>query len=592
MRLIPFRPSIALISIFGLFALRDEALADITAKDSPPRPPTVLPVTVEVTRGGEVIISLRTVGVPPRGTRFLIRTAPKKGEVRLVSERVPRVIYRHSGVGETDEFSYAAQAPGSGVSAAATVRVLIFDPPPKLSAPSILDFGVFTAGESVSRELLIRNSGGGRLVGQISAPPEFRLPENAALDLGPSEVKIFELKLIWPKTGHYSATLGIETQLGRHPVSVVGYPVAPFEVTPAEVNMSYSDGKRTAELRLKSNLSVAGFFEVQGGGDWGLSNLIELGPGAERILQLSARKTNLGAQSGEITIRRAGFSQILRVKAEPVPALLALEPKSRLDLGAIVEGVSHNFLFTLSNSGGEGSFVRITSPSDIYIPQAREPFYLEPGQTAEIIGTIKPTRIGPITREVTVVMGGQNRTLALRADVRPPDTTPSSSSHSPPLFLPPTTPPIIRSITQSFEQIDTAEAVPLPRVGTPRLIERKGRRAIVEWPHFPEAEAYALERLLISIKDGGLNMEWVPFLKAKISQNGPSVRANLIDLPEFGWVLLRARAFKNGEPFGEPSADLRFLMPRPTFPWLWVILLLCVAGGLFWRATRRNRTQA
>lgn len=577
----------------GLFLAGGEAFADLQTQETVPPPPAVVPLSVAVERGSEAVIRLRTVGTPPRGTRFLIRKGPRNGELRVLKRGDARVVYRHNGgEGGLDEFTYAAQAPGTGVSAAARVRVLVVDPPPALSAPLLVDFGEFAAGESPSRELVIQNAGAGRLAGRVSAPPEITVTGGEVFDLGPAEVKILGLRLSRPKAGHYSATVGIETQLGRHPVPVVAEPFAPFDVSPAELRIAYANGARKGGLRLKSNLPAAGFVEAQGGGAWGLPEMIEIAPGAELELALSPAGDNPGPASGEITFRRGAFERTVRVSAEAVPPLLAVEPDTVLDLGSIDAGVPAGFSFSVSNRGGEEGFVKIVRHAELDIPLAREPFPLAPGGKARVTGSITARRSGPLTRDIIVSMGGQSRRLAVRADARLPKAA-AEPARPPAYFLPPEPPPSPVPAYDSGSETAPSwpEALSGPRAAAPRLIERKGRRAVVEWDHFPGADAYNLEQLFLSIREGGLHMEWVPLRTAKITTSGPAARAELADLPDYGWVMLRVRAFKGGEPAAEPSEDLRFLIPRPAFPWGWAAGLAALAGGGVWLLIRRRLAQ-
>lgn len=191
---------------------------------------------MEVVRGGHVEIPLQARGQLGKNIRFLLREPPVHGTLgplRQTGRDSAAVIYTHRAEDGpvADRFSYAVQAPGTAVSAAALVEVHVLDDPPRpvfVTAPATagehdagtnrvsrgkeegdlhgndedgeddggleVDFGNVPAGSGEARrELWVENRGGGTAVGVLELPPPWTVAGAAGFRLGRDERQAFTL---------------------------------------------------------------------------------------------------------------------------------------------------------------------------------------------------------------------------------------------------------------------------------------------------------------------------------------------------------------------------------------------------------------
>ncbi len=120
-----------------------------------------------------------------------------------------------------DAFTFAAQAPGTAVSAAETVEIEIADAAPAAtpplsgvpdlaSRPSELDFGAVPAGHSTSVTLTLENRGGGLANGRLDPPEPWTVDGDASYSLGQGAKQTFRFVFAPPKEGAFAETLHVD----------------------------------------------------------------------------------------------------------------------------------------------------------------------------------------------------------------------------------------------------------------------------------------------------------------------------------------------------------------------------------------------
>ncbi|MBE7213078.1 MAG: hypothetical protein INR65_18860 [Gluconacetobacter diazotrophicus] len=187
--------------------------------------------TVRLQPGGTAEIVLRATGALGKPIGFLLRTRPVHGTFADVPRRLDRdsvvVTYVHraaDGPGR-DEFTFAAQAPGTAVSAAETVDIEIAGAPvedpapagvPDLAArPSELDFGAVENGDSSGLTLTVENRGDGLAVGQLDPPLPWSVDGDAGYHLARGARQTFRLVFRPRAEGAFAETLRVDAGNGK-----------------------------------------------------------------------------------------------------------------------------------------------------------------------------------------------------------------------------------------------------------------------------------------------------------------------------------------------------------------------------------------
>lgn len=216
-------------------------------------PPTPVDATVRLDLGGHAEIVLRATGALGHTVEFLLRAAPVHGAFEGAPRRLDRdrvaVTYVHraaDGPGH-DGFTFAAQAPGTPVSAAGTVDIEVADTaPPSLSVPTNapdlaatpadLDFGAVETGRSTGVTLTLENRGGGLAAGQLDPPAPWAVDGDAVYRLGPGARQAFRVVFRPAGEGSFAETLRVEVQGGGRTtgcvVRLVGTGLAAAPVRP------------------------------------------------------------------------------------------------------------------------------------------------------------------------------------------------------------------------------------------------------------------------------------------------------------------------------------------------------------------------
>ncbi len=198
---------------------------------------------IAVDQGGSVELTLRARGQIGKWIDFAIRTQPEHGsvgELRQVNRDSATITYTHraaDGPG-TDSFAFVVHAPGSEVSAPATVNVTIRDTPPAIVAnPAELDFGAVKVGDTSGADLTLQNSGGGEAIGRLDLPRPWVVEGSADYRLARGQQQTFHV-LFAPQTGRsFSETLPLPSLAGP-PTHLLGTGLG----RPGEAELAASTG--------------------------------------------------------------------------------------------------------------------------------------------------------------------------------------------------------------------------------------------------------------------------------------------------------------------------------------------------------------
>ena len=160
------------------------------------RPPVGETISVEVTRGGRTIITLKAYEgrSNPLAYEIVRERPPEHGRLVEFRQADPNrqgfasIIYEHSDdeTSYEDGFAFRARAIGGGVSSPIRVRIRIIDQPPRLAAPSRIDFSA-VAGESDFRVIGLTNTGGAVLEGRLVPEEPFYVEGDGRFRLGRGE---------------------------------------------------------------------------------------------------------------------------------------------------------------------------------------------------------------------------------------------------------------------------------------------------------------------------------------------------------------------------------------------------------------------
>ena len=155
-------------------------------------PPVGDDLSVEVMRGGSVVITLKAYEGRNNPLAYEITGKPKHGKLsgfRQADENrqgFASVVYTHGDdeASHSDEFAFRARAvSGGGASRPIKIGVRVIDQPPRLATSQQLDFAAI-AGESDVQVIGITNAGGAILEGRLEPAEPFFVEGDGGFHLG------------------------------------------------------------------------------------------------------------------------------------------------------------------------------------------------------------------------------------------------------------------------------------------------------------------------------------------------------------------------------------------------------------------------
>lgn len=253
-------------------------------------------LSVEVMRGGRAAITLKAYEGRNNPLAYEIVRQPEHGRLIDFRQADPNrqgfasIIYQHndSETSYEDAFAFKARAEGGGVSSPIAVKIRIIDQPPRLAAPSRIEFSA-VAGESDFRVIGLTNAGGAVLEGRLAPEEPFYVEGDGRFRLGRGE--------------------SVDLSIGFSPKSVEA--VRPQKITPsradpggvivlaAEAKVPFA--AEGSPLEVQPDGSRAGFIVVTNFCSYPLNLSLQLKP--EGVAELLPGRKIAAGGTAEIPVR-------------------------------------------------------------------------------------------------------------------------------------------------------------------------------------------------------------------------------------------------------------------------------------------------
>lgn len=580
--------------VFGLFAL--SAGAGL-AKDPPPLPPPPMAQAENISmyRGQTIEIPLRTSGRAPGQLKFLIRSQPTQGTlggIRIIDRKNAVITYTHdddAGPG-TDRFLFAAQAPDSAVSAAAPISILITEQPPALTTSSSVDFGTVLLGESAEEEITIRNTGGGQLTGEITAPPPWSVAGSKNYSLSRGEEATVRLKFSPTEELTFNGRLSFSSD-ERTWVLLAGQGREAVSVTPRqawELSGTPDSQERTLEVRLKNQTEEERSTEFLLPFQLEKVPTVTLGPGEEKKIILRARPDQKDGLETTATVRTGQYDLKIPLTIFALPASLHIEPAGPVDFGTVATGRRAKRTIQIRNDGGLDARLSINAPREILVVPDPNASVLAPGEMKSFDLTYEAAQGGAWTGQLAIRANAGTPTqlpLVAHPASQPslvqlrPATEPEEKKE--PLAAPPTAP--------LLQAADAPPGNAIPPIQAVTLLGATQDTVRISWKK-PASNAigYRVEQRVLDLSTGQLKVLWSPWKNTSLQTDDQGiVEGSLSGLLPGQVIFIRILTIDELGKRSAPSPLIRLSsVPRKPWPaWVWVLplLLLGAAGWLLWR---------
>ena len=197
-------------------------------------PATAVPARTRVALDGSVEIVLEANGGEGKNVDFILRDEPTHGALagppRQLTRNTAVVTYVHRAEegAAPDGFTFAVQARGGKVSAAAPVVITVADAAPELAAsPAELDFGAVNVGETSHADLTLENRGGGVAAGRLSAPIPWEVDGSPDYHLARGERATFRIVFRPNRGDAFVEAWRFAGENGRATVRLIGTGLGP-----------------------------------------------------------------------------------------------------------------------------------------------------------------------------------------------------------------------------------------------------------------------------------------------------------------------------------------------------------------------------
>ena len=384
---------LAFLSAFLLFTLPGafRAFAGApkkTEKEEIVRPSFAESISATVERGGKTVITLRAKAAG-RETKYLIRTEPAHGhlgELRVSETGTATIEYFNSseGTNATDFFTYAVQNFGACVSARATVNVAVVESPPKIIAPSDMNFGLVAVGGTVRKTIVLRNAGGTPYTASPQLPSPWSLEEEGLFVLLPGQSR--ELTVLFTPDSERSHT-GELFFKGPPAISVGlrGEGVTIFDVQPWCLSVEprpVGSMERIADLLVTNKTDSALAVEIQVPERLEKIPMLALGPHEKKTVAVRADPRCPQGGRAEIRVSARGATSILEALVTPLPAHVICEQGETICLGRTPDSGPLQAMLEFRNDGGMDALMSLKTPP--WLAANPDRFLLEPGKSKKI----------------------------------------------------------------------------------------------------------------------------------------------------------------------------------------------------------------
>ena len=401
------RRYLVLLTLFASASIQAEP------KDPPLVPPPMAqPQSLSVFRGDNIEVPLRAQGRAPSQLKFLIRSSPSKGrlgEIRLTGPKSAEVTYFHDGTSEgSDAFTFAVQAIDSPVSAAAPITINVSEEPPTLSVIKSVDFGTMEVGTTREEEIVLRNSGGGELEGQMEVPPPWSIVGSKDYRLGRKQEGTVRIVCAPSQPEEYAGKL-VFSHDARVAVDLTVNATSPFELSPArEIELASQDGRtlRSADVAIRNRTTRDRTLRITVPAELVAPSPVMIPAGGEQRITLQTRPGALGVAETAITLESEGFKQNLPVRIFAVPPSLHIEPREGLDFGKIETRKRYRGFLRVKNEGGSAARLQAKIPLEILLVPDPSSAVLQPGETRVFEVAFEVSSPGSYQSEITISSSG------------------------------------------------------------------------------------------------------------------------------------------------------------------------------------------
>ena len=375
-------------------------------------PPMAQPQALSIFRGDNIEVPLRAQGRAPSQLKFLIRSNPSKGrlgEIRLTGPKSAEVTYFHDGTSEgSDAFTFAVQAIDSPVSAAAPITISISEEPPTLSVVNSLDFGTMEVGTTREEEIILRNSGGGELKGEMEVPPPWRIVGSKEYRLGRKQEASIQIICAPSEPEEYAEKL-VFSHDARVAVDLTANAISPFELSPAgEIELASQEGGtlRSAEVAIRNLTPRDRTLRITVPAELAAPDQMVIPAGGVQGITLQTKPAFLGPLETTMTLESEGFRQDLPVRVFALPASLHIEPREGLDFGEIEPRQRYRGFLRVKNEGGSAARLQTKVPSEVLLVPDPNSVVLQPGQTRVFEVAFEVSSPGSYRSAITIASSG------------------------------------------------------------------------------------------------------------------------------------------------------------------------------------------
>jgi Abnormal spindle-like microcephaly-assoc'd, ASPM-SPD-2-Hydin len=552
----------------------------------PAPPPMAQGHNVTMYRGRTIQIPLHAVGRAPGQVRFLIRTQPrygKLGPITVVDWKNAIVTYTHdeqqsAGV---DSFTFAVQAPDSAVSAAGSISITVSEEPPAFSVVRALEFGQVMLGETRSDEITLRNTGGGTLVGRMTAPPPWKILGPSTYRLGRHEEQKVNIVFAPVENTEYYENLQFSHD-ARTTVILTGTGFAPLSSDPEnEIELKAEKGstERTRELVIRNRTDRPRLVEIETPPNIVEPPVFTLAASSEQRVRLSSKPNFIEGIEGNVTISSESYRKVMPLHAYPLEASLEAEPKNGFDFGEIESARRYKEVLRLKNTGGLEARITAELPAGLILNPDPASVIIAPGETRAFEVTFEPFTTGENHGEIVL---GVTRGHTLRLPVIAKVTAPASASLQPSTAQPSQHAKVVEEPATS----DKPESVnDIPEISDIRLRKATPHEIELSW-NKPAANALGTlveYRQLKPTDDGPPKMNWVEWRGAKfLEENGQTI-ARFDNLPAGRVWYIRIFSIDEQGKRSVPSSTIQLasMAGRDWHLGWWLLGVLILGAGIF-----------
>lgn len=558
----------------------------------PPPPPMANPLTVSVYTGRPAEIHLTVGGRIVEPLSFLIRKRPHMGvlgELKRTGRNTAVILYTPDpGAGPgMDSFSFAAKSADSPVSASATVRIGLVEEPARIEYPQELDFGRVFLGDTVERNIVVRNTGGAIAFWQIKPNPPWTIARPGSYKLAGGNEAV--LQLIFSPTEERDFRDRIQmTPDSKSVLTVSGTGVPPVSwnndgiVFPPELRK-----KGTAEMTLTNRTPEERKITMEWPEFLKAPGEITLPPSGTSVLKIQLESAPQTNYQGEVEIRSGNFHSLIPVRIFPAPARLEIDPPQVLKLGEIPNSNLRKGRFVVKNTGGSDAPVEILAPLELLVSPDSRNLILSAGQQQAFEVQLENPPPDLYSGKIRI-QSRDNEPLGLVVEAKPARQNK-------------TTLPVGHFLTipeKSGENPGKVTPVPdsIPQMEKPAIVSTEPHEIVLTWKlRSPGASDFRIERKSIAPgTDGQVAIAWIPWQGARLSFAEGKAVANLVGLPaNTFWTVRVVTLDPNGQRTAiSPSFQIatlplhRFQVPL----WCWILLLLTLVAVLvrYWRKSRQS----